>query len=106
MDPNPVNEYHTLVIPKKHFVNIFDITEEELLHISKTIKKIVNLYNDKLGIKNLVIASNNGAEAQQAVFHLHFHIIPRHYGDNQDVKQITHKEWQEKFDDLLSRLRD
>ena len=86
LDINPVNEYHTLVIPKKHFENIFDITEDEFQHLSKTIKRIVNLYNVKLGMKNVQIINSSGAEAQQDVFHIHFHIVPRYKGDNQDVK--------------------
>jgi histidine triad (HIT) family protein len=106
LDINPVNEYHTLVIPKKHFENIFDITEEEFLNVSKTIKRIVNLYSEKLGLKNLQIINSSGAEAQQDVFHIHFHIVPRFKGDNQDVKWKTHKEWREKFDDLLMKLKD
>jgi histidine triad (HIT) family protein len=72
----------------------------------KTIKKIVDLYNKKLGLKNAQIINNSGAEAQQDVFHIHFHIVPRFLGDGQDVKWTTHKEWRERFDDLLLRLND
>lgn len=106
LDINPVNEYHTLVIPKKHYENIFDIPEDELLHITKAIKKTVHLYNAKLGLKNVQIINSSGAEAQQDVFHIHFHIVPRFSGDNQDVKWTTHKEWRERFDDLLLKLKD
>ncbi|MCL2007203.1 MAG: HIT family protein [Treponema sp.] len=103
-DINPISEYHTLVIPKKHYENIFDITENDFLHLSKTMKKITNMYNKKLGMKNIQIICNSGSEAQQDVFHIHFHIIPRHKGDNQDIKWTTHKEWQENFDKLLEKL--
>ena len=106
LDINPVNEYHTLVIPKKHYENIFDITEDEFLNVSKTIKKIVDLYSKKLGLKNVQIINSSGSEAQQDVFHIHFHIVPRYKGDNQDVKWVTHKEWREKFDDLLIKLKE
>ena len=106
LDINPVNEYHTLVIPKNHYVDIFEIPENEAVHIMKTIKKIVNLYNDKLGLKNLQIVNSNGVEAQQDVFHIHFHIVPRFSGDNQDVKWTPHSEWRERFDDLLLKLKD
>lgn len=46
------------------------------------------------------------AGAQQDVFHLHFHIVPRSLGDNQDIKWITHKEWRDKFNELLNKLKD
>ena len=106
LDINPVNEYHTLVIPKKHYVNIFDVPEDEAVSIMKTIKKVVNLYSEKLGLKNAQIFNSNGAEAQQDVFHIHFHIIPRFSGDGQNIKWIIHKEWRERFDDLLLNLKD
>jgi histidine triad (HIT) family protein len=105
LDINPVNEYHTLVIPKKHYENIFEIPEEEAVFLMKTIKKMVNLFKEKLNISNVQIINCSGAEAQQDVFHIHFHIVPRFIGDNQDVIWTTHKEWRERFDDLLLRLR-
>ena len=106
LDIHPVNEYHTLVIPKKHYVNIFDIPENEVVFIVKTIKRIVNLYEEKLGLKNVQIVNSSGTEAQQDVFHIHFHIVPRFSGDGQDVVWKTHKEWRDRFDDLLLKLND
>lgn len=103
-DFNPVNEYHTLVVPKKHYENIFDVTERELKEIVVAIKKITTIYNQKLGIKNLQIISSSGAEAQQDVFHLHFHIVPRMAGDNQDINWNPKIELRDKFDELLKNL--
>ena len=104
LDINPINEYHTLVIPKKHYENMFDIPEDELLHIMRTVKKVVNLYHEKLGLNNVQIINNAGSEAQQDVFHIHFHIVPRFAGDGQDIKQTRHKDWHDKFRDLLQKL--
>lgn len=104
LDINPVNEYHTLVIPKKHYENIFDISEKDLINVMLALKRVVTLYNEKLGIKNVQIINSSGSDAQQDVFHIHFHIVPRFRGDNQNIKWITHKEWRDKFDDLLDKL--
>jgi len=104
LDIHPASEYHTLVIPKKHYENIFDIPEDELKEIISVIKKLVDLYKSKLGINNVQIINSSGAEAQQDVFHLHFHIVPRKFGDGQDVKWTTHPEWQENFDEQLKSL--
>lgn len=106
LDINPANEYHTLVVPKRHYENIFDVTESDLLNVMKTIKKIIDLYNKKLGIKNVQIINSSGVEAQQDVFHLHFHIVPRSTGDNQNINWITHMDWRENFNDLLKKLKD
>ncbi|MEI6498538.1 MAG: HIT family protein [bacterium] len=105
LDIYPASEYHTLVIPKKHYENIFDMPEDELLEIMKVVKKIVDLYRAKLGIENVQVINNSGAEAQQEVFHCHFHIVPRGKGDGQDIKWTTHPEWQNKFDEMLAKLK-
>jgi len=104
LDVNPVNEYHTLVIPKDHYENIFDIPEDELKDVMAVIKKLVTLFNSKLGIDNVQIINSSGSEAQQDVFHMHFHIVPRKLNDNQDIEWKTHPEWVERFDQLLERL--
>lgn len=105
LDIHPVNEYHTLIITKKHYENIFDIPEKELKQVISVIKKLVDLYHEKLGMKNVQIINSSGVEAQQDVFHVHFHIVPRKNGDNQDVKWTTHPELREKFDQLLSKIK-
>ena len=73
---------HTLVIPKKHVVNIFDCDEETLKHVMNTVKKICNHYVDNCGFEGCNILNASGEVAQQTVMHLHIHIIPRKANDN------------------------
>ena len=103
-DINPVNEYHTLVIPKQHYVNVFDTPVEELQHVIAAVKRITAVYQEKLGIQNVQIVNSSGREAQQDVFHLHFHIVPRHAGDGQNVRWNSHPEVRERFDGLLEKI--
>ncbi|MEI6478035.1 MAG: HIT domain-containing protein [bacterium] len=104
LDIHPTNPYHTLVIPKAHYRDIFDIPKDELAGIMSLVKDITDLYSAKLGIQNVQIVNSSGAEAQQDVFHIHFHIVPRHEGDGQDVTWTTHPELAEKFPELLAKL--
>lgn len=104
LDVNPVNEYHTLVIPRRHYADVFDAPAEVLIHVVLALKRVVDLYRDKLGIENVQIVNSSGAEAQQDVFHLHFHVVPRHEGDGQDVKWTPRPEMRERFDELLEGL--
>lgn len=67
---------HTLVIPKKHFTNIFDCNEKYLTEVIKAVKLIADHYKN-LGFKGVNILNASGQDAQQSVFHLHFHILPR-----------------------------
>jgi len=105
LDIHPVNEYHTLVIPKTHYESIFDIPEHELLEVISVVKKLVTFFNTKLGIHAVQIINSSGVEAQQDVFHIHFHIVPRKKGDNQNVRWKTHPEWVDKFDLLLEKIK-
>ena len=74
---------HTLVVPKNHCENIFDCDEKFLSETIKAVKLISNHYR-KLGFDGVNILNASGASAQQSVFHLHFHIIPRKTGDTLD----------------------
>jgi histidine triad (HIT) family protein len=103
-DINPITRYHTLVIPKKHSVDIFDIEEADLRELIAGVKAIARLYEEKLGIQNIQILSNSGAEAQQDVFHLHFHLIPRQKGDGANIRWKTHREYRGEFDEMLNAL--
>ncbi len=105
LDINPVSPYHTLVIPKKHYINMFDVPEENLLAVMKALRDVVNLYQEKLGLTNLQVLSSSGAEAQQDVFHLHYHIVPRRRGDGQNIKWQTYPEMRKTYDEMIDRLR-
>lgn len=105
LDIHPISKYHTLVIPKTHFENIFDIPEEELIKVMTAVRRIARLYEEKLGIKNLQIINNNGKEGQQDVFHIHFHLIPRQKGDGQNIKWATHREWVSEYDEMIAKIK-
>jgi histidine triad (HIT) family protein len=72
----PVNEGHTLVIPKKHYVNIYEIPEEEACYLFKMAKRVAQAVSDAMAAEGIRIVQNNGEAAGQVIFHLHVHIIP------------------------------
>ena len=72
----PINFGHTLVAPKKHYENIYEIPEEEAAYLFKTVKRIALAVKDATGVKGVRIVQNNGEDAGQVVFHLHVHVIP------------------------------
>ncbi|MBI4779547.1 HIT family protein, partial [Candidatus Falkowbacteria bacterium] len=74
LDINPVNPGHTLVVPKKHFVNIEEADEETLCQVIKTVKKVGFSLKNNLGAPGYNVQVNNDPVAGQAVPHLHFHI--------------------------------
>jgi histidine triad (HIT) family protein len=72
----PVNEGHTLVVPKKHYENIYEISEEEVAYLFRIVKRVAHAVRDAMGAEGIRIVQNNGEAAGQVVFHLHVHIIP------------------------------
>jgi len=78
LDVKPNVPGHTLVVPKKFATNIFDVDDETLAAVMRTVRKIAPAVRDAVGAHGVHINSNHGAAAGQIVFHLHFHIIPRH----------------------------
>lgn len=78
LDSKPNVPGHTLVIPKKQMQNIFDADDETLARVMHAVRLVAPAVRDATGALGVHINSNHGATAGQIVFHLHFHIIPRH----------------------------
>ena len=76
----PINEGHTLVVPKIHCENIFEIPDEEASHLAKTVKKVALAVKNAVNAEGIKIVQNNGSAAGQVVFHLHVHVIPEYMG--------------------------
>ena len=72
----PVNVGHTLVVPKKHYVNIYEIPEEEVANLFIVAKRVAQAASMATGNEHIRIIQNNGVDAGQVIFHLHVHIIP------------------------------
>jgi len=81
LDAYPVNEGHTLVIPKEHYENIYDIPENILAHIMKISKRIAMDYRAIFHSIGLNMIQSNGIVARQTIFHFHLHMIPRYQDD-------------------------
>ena len=81
-DGFPVTEGHTLVIPKRHVVDFFGLTHEELFACNEMLKSLREsiMVRDPT-VKGFNIGMNAGAVAGQTIFHCHIHLIPRRKGD-------------------------
>ncbi len=92
LDINPVSEGHLLVVPKKHYENIFDADKEVLERINIVAQKMSILCKEKLGCTGVNIVNASGIDAQQSVFHLHFHVVSRYQKDGIDLFFPNNKE--------------
>lgn len=81
LDIYQVSKGHTLLVPKKPSANIFETDEETMKHIGVALPKVANAIKKAFHPDGLNIIQNNGEYADQSVFHIHFHLIPRYEND-------------------------
>ena len=87
LDINPRSNGHSLVIPKTHFNDIYDIDEDTFSYMWKIAKKIDKKIEEKLHSNGATFEVNYGIS--QEVKHIHLHIIPRYkYEDIAEVEEI------------------
>ncbi len=85
LDISPINEGHTLVIPKKHFRNAIETPDEVIMKVINIGKKVAKALM-KNGASGINFSFNNEEASGQTVFHTHLHVMPREPGDG-------HKTW-------------
>jgi histidine triad (HIT) family protein len=103
LDSRPVNEGHTLVVPRKHYENIFEISDEEVANLFKIVKKLAYGISKSEKAEGISIVQNNGEAAHQLIFHFHVHIIPRYEGQDSHRPRGTVE--QNELDRVAAKIR-
>jgi|TARA_B110000438_G_scaffold262318_1_gene273537 histidine triad (HIT) family protein len=99
LDKYPIDDGHTLVIPKKHYERITDMDSKDVGKIFSLVPKIAKAVLDGAGADAFSLAQNNGKAAKQIIPHVHIHIIPRY-----NNKGTVWTKRQIPTDDVLSEL--
>lgn len=89
MDLNPTSKGHSLIIPKEHYTDIYDIDENTAAKIIKVAKKLAIQMTKALGCDGFNLLQNNGATAGQTIFHFHMHLIPRYENADNNMLKFT-----------------
>jgi histidine triad (HIT) family protein len=89
LDIHPSAPGHTLVIPKVHYENLFELQDGD--GMLQTIAHVARGLRSSLQPDGLNVLQANGHAAGQSVFHLHFHLIPRWKGDSLPVPRHPEK---------------
>jgi len=77
LDKYPVSEGHSLVISRRHYVNITDAPMDLVAHAFRVAAALAKVFRWKLGARGVNVIANAGRAAFQEVMHLHIHVIPR-----------------------------
>jgi len=101
LDISQQTKGHTLVIPKKHVENIFEMDEETMKKVYNVVLKVTNQLKNKLYFENVNLLNNNGPLAGQSVNHYHVHIIPQY---SNEQLQFGFKDKEPDFDKLSETL--
>jgi histidine triad (HIT) family protein len=92
LDIFPILEGHTIVIPKKHYKNLEDIKETDLMELFRAVRLLAVHIHKKLNIEGYNILQNNFEAAGQVINHIHVHIIPRMVDDERFKLKIPRKQ--------------
>ncbi len=88
LDINPATNGDTLIVPKKHYLDMFDTPKEVLDHINDVMQKLYPIYKEKLKCDGLTLTTNK--DYAQEIKHFHVHFIPRYTND--EVKYLSNKD--------------
>lgn len=104
LDIKPINPGHTLLVPKKHFANLYEMPDEVLANLAPTIKKLAIAIKKAVGADGINIGMNNDSAAGQLVFHAHIHIMPRFKNDGHEHWHGTPYQGGEK-EEIATRIK-
>lgn len=104
LDISPASKGHALILPKEHYANFYEISDEMASHVIKTAKKMAKKMQKELGVEGLNVLQNNGELAGQTVFHYHMHLIPRYQGDKVNMKWENGELSESSKEELVKKL--
>ena len=103
LDKYPIAKNHTLIIPKKHSRNLFDIKPEDVQAVGVTISKVAKVIKQVLNCDGINVYQGNEKAAMQEIMHTHFHIIPRYYND--EIVFRAQRMHLEEDPDIITQIR-
>ena len=105
LDVFPASKGHTLILPKAHFANLYDIPEGQVKEAYALAKRVGMAMKETFGCDGLNILQNNEEAAGQTVFHFHIHVIPRYDEDGVQIKWKPESLSEENKREILGKLQ-
>lgn len=104
MDLAPATKGHSLILPKEHYKNIYEIADDTAAKVLPLAKNMATLMTEKLGADGFNVVQNNNEVAGQTVFHFHVHLIPRYNDDNQSLVMKPQEMTDAQLDEIKDRI--
>lgn len=106
LDIEPAAKGHALILPKDHFANLYELSDEVAAKALVVAKKVIAKMTDIVGCDGYNVVQNNGEAAGQTVFHFHIHLIPRYHGDDVKIGWKPGALTEEVKAEILSRMNE
>lgn len=104
LDLGPATKGHSLILPKDHAADLYELPEETAADAMKLAKSMALLLREKLQCDGLNLVQNNGEAAGQTVSHFHLHLIPRYKGDGQRINWVPSEPTQEELEAVRKEI--
>jgi histidine triad (HIT) family protein len=105
LDISQVTKGHTLIIPKKHYENVFELDFKAASEVFEAVPKISRMLKESLKFEALNVLNNNGPLSGQSVNHFHIHLIPRYPGDELMIRFPEHEPDFKKLEETLKTIQ-
>lgn len=104
LDLGAATRGHSLVIPKEHAENLYELPEEFAEEVLPVAKKVAAKMKANLKCEGLNLVQNNGEIAGQTVMHFHLHMIPRYKDDGQEILWVPGTPSQEELEAVMHQI--
>lgn len=105
LDLAPASKGHALIVPKEHFDNLYELSDEKASKALVLAKKMISKMTAALNCDGFNVLQNNNECAGQTVYHFHMHLIPRYEGDDVGIKWTPGENTQEERDEIVNKVR-
>ncbi|MBQ2921733.1 MAG: HIT family protein [Tyzzerella sp.] len=106
LDIEPASKGHALILPKEHYANLYELSDELAAKALIVAKKVITKMTAILGCDGYNVVQNNGEAAGQTVFHFHIHLIPRYKEDDVNIGWKQGKLTEEVRAEILSGMNE
>ena len=104
LDISQATKGHTLVMPKKHYANLYEIDNEVFIKVMSRAKELAKDITAKTNALGCNILNNCNEAAGQSVMHFHVHILPRYKNDDLKLEFTDHSK-QYNLDDIFKEIK-
>jgi histidine triad (HIT) family protein len=105
LDRSPAVPGHTLVIPRRHAADLWDIGRQDAARLMEAVHDVAALLQERLRPDGMTLFQANRPAGWQTVFHIHVHLVPRHHGDPLTVSWQPRPATEADLDQAHSRIR-